>query len=99
MKRMILILRRDEANLLPEEKTQLENAFPGDEIEFQRIDPTDCHEHDRMCDEYKANAVILPLERPIPEIAMKRGVVHLTLAGGKLQKLVSIKAEFSPFLK
>ncbi len=99
MKRKILILRRDESDLLPEERKELGKAFPGDVLEFYRIDPADCHEHDRICRELNATTVILPRERPIPEIAMERGVVHLTLADGKLQKLTKINVEFSPFLK
>lgn len=94
----ILLLRRD--SLPAEEMEALGQKFPGADIRLERIDPPDCIAHARMCENYPGAFVYLPGERPLPSLAMKWGVRHITFVPGEgLQELVEIpRPVFKPLV-
>ena len=97
--KLILILRRDPTDIDPGQMAQLRACFrPGQEFRFQRIDPVDFKEHAKICAELKPAAVILPLERPIPSLAMEQGIAHIAfLPDGTVGKLKPLTPEFELF--
>jgi hypothetical protein len=94
---MILLLRRDESTLTSDERRALEEAFQGKTLEFKRADPADYHEHAENCKRLQPDAVLLPLERPIPSQAMDEGFRHIAIRGTEAVELMPLKAEFKPF--
>lgn len=74
-------------------------VFPGDEIVFRRTDPRDYKEHAAQCDELKPAFVLLPLERPIPSVAMEKGFQHVVIdPQGDLIELEPLAPKFKPFI-
>ncbi len=95
---VVVVLRRNPEELESSQLDALKACLPGKEVEFVRTDPQDYREHDERCRELNAVAVILPLERPIPSLAMERGVPHLVfLPDGQVGKLKPLVPEFEPF--
>jgi hypothetical protein len=94
---LILILRRDPRDLSTEEKQVIEACYPGETVEYQRIDPIDHRSHYELCRSLAPSAVILPAERPIPVLAMEHGYHHVAVISGRVMELVSINTEFKPF--
>jgi len=93
----VILLRRDPQNLTREEKTAIENSFPGEKIQYLRTDPRDYLEHDAQCARFNRPVVMLPLERPIPSLAMEHGVPHIAIVNGQLMELKPLVPEFRPF--
>ncbi len=93
----ILVLRREASQLSPEELAALQSAFPGEVLEFIRIDPANHTEHASMCSQYgvthERGCVYLP-ELPIPSTAMKQGVRHITATPSGVKELVSVNPIF-----
>lgn len=94
---LVVILRRDEKDLKPEEIVAIRNAFPGKEVKFRRTDPRDYREHAAQCEEFGPAAVILPLERPIPSLAMEKGFQHVVFTPNGLMELEPLVPTFKPF--
>lgn len=95
----VLILRRDENELTIPERAALTAAFPGHEVEFVTTNPRDYEEHAADCERLKPHVVLLPRERPIPSLAMERGVAHVTVGpDGYLVKLLPLVPQFQPFV-
>lgn len=92
----IQILRKDPSDLPKEVIALLEQAFPG--AELIRTDPADCHEHMAATLAHGNAPALLPLDTPIPALAMKAGVPQLVLMEGPngpvLKKLVGITPVF-----
>lgn len=96
---LIILLRRNEEGLSAQEIQMLQRAFPGREITFKRTDPRDYREHADQCDALKPAAVLLPLERPIPSLAMERGFPHMAFMPDGLMELQPLaEPSFKPFL-
>ena len=95
----ILVLRRDVSDLPPEFVAAIREGFSqaGKVIEFVAINPRDYAEHDELCRLHKAAAVILPTDRPIPSLAMERGIPHLDFRGGQLVRLAKLDPQFEIF--
>lgn len=99
---LVLLMRRDENELPPEEIAVIQASFPGREVVFERTDSRDYLEHAKLCDQRKqlgyAQVIgYLPKERPVPSLAMERGVPHVLVINGKLQELLPLKPDFKPF--
>jgi hypothetical protein len=94
---LVVLLRRDEDTLSTSERSAIEQAFTGKQVRFQRTDPRDYKEHAEQCRELQPAAVVLPLERPIPSVAMEEGFQHIVVTPAGLQELLPLKAEFKPF--
>lgn len=95
---MVIILRRDESDLSTVERQAIVTAFPHKEVIFRRMDPRDCYEHARLCEQLGSTHVILPRERPIPSVAMEQGVHHLTVfSDGRVMELKPFVPTFKPF--
>jgi hypothetical protein len=89
------VLRRQVSDA---EKQELEKHFPGCELEFHRMDSCDYHEHANNCRELKPDLVLLPLERPIPSVAMEEGFKHVALIPGQgLKELKPLHPDFKDF--
>jgi hypothetical protein len=89
------VLRRQVSDA---EKQELEKHFPGCELEFHRLDSCDYHEHAKNCRELKPDLVLLPLERPIPSVAMEEGFRHVALIPGQgLKELKPLHPDFKDF--
>lgn len=96
---LITILRRDEADLTPEEREAILAAFQGKKIVFKRTDPKDFLEHAEQCRQLKPTAVVLPRERPIPAVAMEEGFQHITVLPNQgVVELEPLTPKFKPFL-
>jgi hypothetical protein len=97
---IVAILRRDVTDLEPAEKVGIQQKFPGRKVVFKRIDPKDYIECDRMCQELGPSlaAVILPLDRPIPALAMQRGVPFVVITKGDVRRLKPLNPEFEEFV-
>ena len=95
--KIVMILRRSENDLTPEEKAAFEQSFPGCKIEYVSSNPVDCYEHEKNCKEIKPDAVLLPKDKPIPVLAMEQGFAHVTLTPGGLLQLKKITPDFAPF--
>ena len=96
----VIIMRRDEDELLIEEKDNLGKALGVDpeEISFVRSDARDFQEHDEHCEVIRPVVVLLPRERPIPSLAMEHGHRHITFGpDGKLYELKAINPVLEPF--
>lgn len=90
------VLRRGAASRA--ELKELERLFPDCEFVFHRLDPKDYHEHAMLCEELKLDLVLLPLERPIPSVAMEEGFAHVALVPGKgLMELLPLRPKFKKF--
>ncbi len=96
---LILVLRRDPADLERLEVAELQRCFPkGSAFEWQRSDPKDYREHAEDCRRLKPAAVILPMERPIPSVAMEEGFAHVAfLPNGTVGKLEPLAPKFTNF--
>ncbi len=92
------VMRRTKDDLLPHEVAAVENAFPGRNICWVRIDSCDHIEHDNNCAKINTYLVVLPKDKPIPSTAMERGVVHVDLSTGKIRKLNPLKPEFEDYV-
>ena len=95
----VLLLRRDESDLSEGERTAFQAKWPGEELKFVRTDPKDFKEHAEDCTRIQPDAVVLPVERPIPYLAMQAGFKHVTLGpdGTKLLELKKMDVVFEPF--
>ena len=94
----VVLLRRDPEDLTSEEFAIIRGSFPGRELRFSRRDPRDYREHDRQCQEFMYNpVVILPFERPIPSLAMEHGVPHVVVTPQGLMELLPLVPQFRPF--
>ena len=94
---LVLVLRRE---LDPQEVVALQEKFPGKELELLTIHPEDFRQHAAICEGYKdlKPIVFLPRERPIPSLAMERGVPHVALLpNGQLSELLPLVPQFKPF--
>ena len=97
----VLLLRRD--TLTSDECADLLEQLPlGSGVAIRRIDPANCIEHDRICSEIEAETgtkpiVVLPNEGPIPSLAMKRGVQHITFTPDGVKLLVEVVPRFKIF--
>ena len=89
----IIVLRRDVPT--GEEFAALRRQFPRKILNFVRTDPPDYHEHYNDCVRLKADAVLLPENRPIPSLAMEKGFRHLTVSRGQLLELQTIDPVFA----
>lgn len=96
---LVLLLRRHEHELTPDEKFPIVSAFSGEGVRFQRIDPIDYEHHASICRGLNPAAIILPCERPIPSKAMEEGFPHLTVVDGKVMRLLPLAPQFEPFKK
>lgn len=96
MPSLILLLRRDVADLTAEEKTAIQECYP-DGVEYRRIDPANYLEHDEICKTFHPVAVLLPRERPIPSLAMEHGYRHITYTPQGLLELLPLQPKFEPF--
>lgn len=99
---LVTILRRNEDDLTPEEKSAIIAAFPGKDVVFHRTDPRDFEEHAAHCRQLSPVAVVLPRECPIPAVAMEEGFQHITVLPGRgvveLEPLVPSFKMFVPKL-
>ncbi len=95
---LVLILRRSPRDLSDEEISLIQRAFAGRDVQFRRIDPANYQEHDTLCAQLQPEAVILPMDRPIPSLAMEHGFVHVTVKDGKVMKLEPMETNFTPFV-
>ena len=94
----IMLLRRDESSLGKDEIEAFKAAFPGQDLTFVRLDPRDYVEHAHNCRRERPDAILLPLERPIPALAMTEGFRHVAIReGGVVFELQSLTPEFRPF--
>ena len=93
----VILLRRYVDNLTSSELDLFRAAFPGEEIKFKRTDPHTFIDHLADCERIKPDAIMLPIERPIPSAAMEKGFRHVTVIDGKLVQLQKINTEFVPF--
>lgn len=93
----ILLLRRKPEDLKPEELAALQASFAGKELVFVTRSPANHEAHAQDCRTYQPALVMLPLETPIPNTAMKEGFAHVAIVDGKLQKLVQLTPVFAPF--
>lgn len=92
---VIAVLRREVSS---EEIEAFEAAYPGRELKFVRIDSRDYQEHAETCRRLKPDVVLLPLEKPIPSVAMDEGFRHVALRPGEgLRELLPLNPEFKPF--
>ena len=97
MKKLVLILRRDPEELTANEKKSIEEKFP-EGVEYQRVDPADFLEHDRLCRELNPVAVLLPRERPIPTLAIEHGFSHVIVdPEGVVMELQPLYPQFIKF--
>lgn len=94
---LVILLRRDASSLTPEEIALIREKFPGREIDFRRTDPRDYREHAAQCDELKPEMVLLPLERPIPSLAMEKGFQHVAITPNGLMELLPLEPKFRLF--
>jgi hypothetical protein len=94
---LVIVLRRDPEEISGQERLALEKKFPGRQLLFCRTDPRDYREHAAQCEELKPQAVVLPLERPIPSLAMERGIPHVVFVGGECKRLLPLEAQFAEF--
>lgn len=95
-KALILVLRHDPKNLDKRQLAFLEKLYP-EGIELRRIDSENYIQHDQICYNLKPAAVILPMDKPIPQLAMEHGVPHIALGEEGVQELVGMTVEFKPF--
>jgi hypothetical protein len=95
---LILVLRRDSNDLSTSEMLALKSAFNGEQLRFLRTDPADYQEHAANCRYYKPDAVLLPLERPIPSQAMEEGIRHIVVRGDETFALEPLVPNFKPFI-
>ncbi len=93
----IILLRRNPDSLTPEEIAMLKATFPGRELSFFRTDPQDYKEHLLNCEAIQPEVVILPLERPIPSLAMEQGYAHVVITPNGLSELLPLQPQFKPF--
>ena len=94
----VLLMRRDQQSLTFEELRVLEESFPDCDLNFQRSDARDYLEHEKICEEFKPDLVLLPREKPIPSTAMQKGFRHVTFTpDGKLLELKAINPVLVPF--
>lgn len=95
---LILILWRSYKDLAQEEIDAIEKAHPGHEIEFRRISPRSAEEHAQICQKLQPDAVLLPREQPIPNIAVKDGIPHIDASESVLRKLTApLVAQFTRY--
>ncbi len=91
----IIVLRKE---ISDKDKETLQRLFPGKHLDFLVTNPSNYMDHDRQCRELNADLVVLP-ERPIPSLAMERGVSHVTITPeGQVLELLPLKPEFKPFV-
>ena len=76
---VIGVLRGDVSE---EERLAWEEAYPGREVEFTRMDSADYLVHATNCRDLDPAAVFLPKDKPIPTDAMADGYVHVALSPG-----------------
>ena len=96
---IIGVLRRSADDMSPEEHEAYAYAFSGREVVFVRMDSQDCYDHDRACQALGAEVVVLPKDRPIPSIAMDRGIQHITFVPGQgIVELEPLRPTFKPFV-
>lgn len=95
---LVIILRRDESQLSQEEVAAIKAKFPGKQVVFKRTDPRDYKEHAAQCEELQPTVVILPLERPIPSVAMEKGFQHIAFTPQGLLELDPLVPKFKPFV-
>lgn len=93
----VIILRRDPKDLTAEELAALNAKFPGRNVLLRRTDPRDYREHADICEQLKPDAVILPLDRPLPSLAMERGILHIAYVGDDFKKLRPLEPQFEEF--
>lgn len=93
---LVVLLRRDE--LTPTELRLLQTKYPGKVLEFHRTDPRDALEHVRDCERIKPDVVFLPLEKPLPSLAMEAGFPHVAVTWeGLLRELCPLEPRFKFF--
>ena len=99
MEEVVILLRKDAADLTKRQKQILTQAYPDRSITFHRTDPADYQEHDLSCQELRPALVLLPLQRQIPSLAMEHGVVHVAFGpNDELLELVELPPPiFKPF--
>ena len=96
---LVLLLRRDPETLSDDEEATLRQAF-GENVKLERIDPVDYLQHAAICRERQPDAVLLPLERPIPSLAMEEGFRHVVCGpSGQVMQLEPMQVKFSPLEK
>lgn len=93
---LILVLRKNPEDLSFAEKRFIEDAYP-EGVEYRRVDPTNYSEHDEFCRTLNPAMVILPMERPIPSLAMEHGYRHIAFTPDGPMELVSLHTQFKPF--
>jgi hypothetical protein len=94
-KKIIGILRGE---VTDDARRAFEAKFPGCELEFRRLDSRDYVEHAQTCRDTTFAAVLLPLERPIPSVAMEEGTPHVALIPGMmLKELLPLEPRFRDF--
>lgn len=95
---LIIVLRRSVDDLLPQELEEIRSKFPDREVTFQTTLPQDYLEHADDCERLNPVAVVLPLDKPIPTLAMERGVPHIAFTPMGLMELESITPKFKEFV-
>jgi len=96
---LVIILRRDENELTPEERVGVFAAFRGKQVVFRRTDPKDYLEHAEQCLELKPAVVLLPRDRPLVSSAMEDGFPHVTVIPGRgLVELLPLFPQFKDFV-
>ncbi len=94
---LALVLRKDPEDLSAEERASLETLY-SEEVQYLRIDSADYKEHDEICQRLKPATVILPLDRPIPSLAMEHGHRHIALTPDGPLELLPLVPQFKPFV-
>lgn len=93
--KIFFMLRHDEDELSATvEDIQSKLTEKGIVGKFVRVDPSTASEMDTQCKEQNVWDVLLPMEVPIPTLAMKRGVRFIVRINGKLMRLVDINPVF-----
>lgn len=93
----VLVLRRDPDSLSSHEMSLLRQAFPNRELRLLRSDPTNYRDHAAECEARRPAAVLLPMERPIPSLALERGHLHLFFSESTLMQLKGLQLDAVPF--
>src|SRR5258708_66901 len=95
----VMAMRRPEPS--PEEEAAVKAAFPVDTaMEYLESHSPNYLEHAAACErelDPATDIVLLPKDRPVPEVAMQKGYRHVTLTPSGLKMLVGLIPEFVDF--
>ncbi len=94
-KATVLLLRRDPESLREAEREVLDRLFP-EGYTVMRTDPRNFQDHIDNCMQFRAQMVVLPADKPIPEAALEQGFRHMFFTPIGPQELLSIEVETRP---